>query len=423
MGVINIFATNFKENASGSIIEDGGQIANLSATKFVQNSDDSINYDKNKDRTPPTDIRITKVEGPFDDKGKLVDKIALGASYVYKATTSRKPKKEEIALLKWSVKFDDAKKIIILGTASINKLEGDKIIIPLKINHEFEKAKIYAFYQKADDGVSVDLSLKNELNQGGAFLFIIADELLPSGKIVRKVVVPKPETILDFFNSNMYEKYGMTPPNMSSNITIGEHAGGLNQSRFLSGSTLTNGAPNMTGTPQYIDIKKAMNAGCKIHSTESIIADLKRLQNEAPTTQAKARLQKVINSVEKIERETLIEGHVPPNAIKSPISMKITKGLRVVNIIGIVITAYEIEKVIEKSIKQKSFKPIGAETIRQVGGWGGAIAGAKIGGVFGAAIGVETGPGALATGAIGGLIFGTAGYFGADWIADYIDEN
>ena len=160
MGAINILATDFKENVSGSIREDGGQILNQSEAKVVQNGAKGVDYDKNKDRKPPTDIRITKVEGHFDTKDKLVDKIVLGTSYIYKATPSRKPKKEEIALLKWSVKFDDAKKIIILGTASLNKLEGNKIIIHIKINYEFEKARVYAFYQKADDGVSVELSLK-----------------------------------------------------------------------------------------------------------------------------------------------------------------------------------------------------------------------------------------------------------------------
>lgn len=29
----------------------------------------------------------------------------------------------------------------------------------------------------------------------------------------------------------------------------------------------------------------------------------------------------------------------------------------------------------------------------------------------------------MLTGLVGGIIFGTAGYFGADWVADYIDEN
>jgi hypothetical protein len=160
MGVINIFATDFIENASGSIIEDGGEIVNLSEAKVVQNGAKGIDYDKNKDRKPPTDIRITKVEGPFDDKGKIVDKIVLGTFYVYKATTSRKPTVTEIGLLKWSVKFDDGERLIINGVASLNKLDGDKIIIQLVLKHDFEKAKIYAFYQKAEDGVSVELSLK-----------------------------------------------------------------------------------------------------------------------------------------------------------------------------------------------------------------------------------------------------------------------
>lgn len=38
-------------------------------------------------------------------------------------------------------------------------------------------------------------------------------------------------------------------------------------------------------------------------------------------------------------------------------------------------------------------------------------------------MGIETGPGAILTGAVGAVIFGAAGDFGADWIADYIGEN
>ena len=52
-----------------------------------------------------------------------------------------------------------------------------------------------------------------------------------------------------------------------------------------------------------------------------------------------------------------------------------------------------------------------------------AAAGFKVGGVVGAALGIETGPGAILTGAIGGIVFGTAGYFGADWVADHIYAN
>ncbi|MEO8236663.1 MAG: hypothetical protein ABI576_01045 [Flavobacterium sp.] len=160
MGKITILANNFFENASGSIRDDAAEIITQSAKKVVQNGEKGVNYDKNIDRKPPTDIRITKVEGPFDAQGKLVDKIVLGTSYIFKATPTRKPKVTELKLLKWAIKLDDNGKDIIAGVASLNKLEGDKIIIAFKINHDFEKAKVYAFYQKADDKVSVDLNLQ-----------------------------------------------------------------------------------------------------------------------------------------------------------------------------------------------------------------------------------------------------------------------
>lgn len=37
--------------------------------------------------------------------------------------------------------------------------------------------------------------------------------------------------------------------------------------------------------------------------------------------------------------------------------------------------------------------------------------------------GIETGPGAIITGLVGGIVAGAAGYYGADWIADHIYEN
>ena len=48
---------------------------------------------------------------------------------------------------------------------------------------------------------------------------------------------------------------------------------------------------------------------------------------------------------------------------------------------------------------------------------------AIIGGAAGAAVGIETGPGAVVTGFVGAVIFGVAGYLGADWVADFIDKN
>ncbi|SHL78107.1 DUF3289 family protein [Flavobacterium saccharophilum] len=160
MGKITILANNISEEASGNIRSDASYIVNQSGGKIIQNSEKGINYNNYQDRQPPTDIRIKKVEGPYDSNDKLIDKIELGKFYSFKATPTRKPTFIEIALLKWAIKLDDNKKEIIDGVASQNKLEGEKIRISFKINHDFEKARIYAFYQKPDDLVSVELSLK-----------------------------------------------------------------------------------------------------------------------------------------------------------------------------------------------------------------------------------------------------------------------
>lgn len=96
---------------------------------------------------------------------------------------------------------------------------------------------------------------------------------------------------------------------------------------------------------------------------------------------------------------------------------------RVLMVLGVVLTAVELTQAARRSIEEGSARPLSAETIRQVGGWGGAIAGGKIGFAVGALFGIETGPGALISGAVGAVIFGAAGYFGADWIADQISPN
>ncbi len=136
-----------------------------------------------------------------------------------------------------------------------------------------------------------------------------------------------------------------------------------------------------------------------------------------------SRIDKLKDVILKVEREVLTQGEVPKTAIKSGTSMNFTRSLRVVQFVGFAITAYDLSTATHKSIKTESPKPIITEGIRQVGGWGAAFTGVKLGGATGVALGIETGPGAILTGAVGAIIFGAAGYYGADWVADFIDEN
>ena len=255
---------------------------------------------------------------------------------------------------------------------------------------------------------------------GRAFLFILADEVLPSGKLVRKVLAVAPQNHADVIK-NHPEIYGIKPANPSRNTSMGEHALGDNNSRYISASTKRGGAPTMTGRRVYIDVKKVTAAGVVIHSTETIIADLDRLAAQNPGM--RIRVEKLKSVIERVEGEVLLEGNVAASAVKSATSMRITQGLRFVQTVGMVITVYDLGNATVKSFREASAAPIVAETVRQVGGWAGAWAGVKIGAAAGALVGIETGPGAILTGAAGALIFGALGYLGADVLADYIDEN
>lgn len=251
------------------------------------------------------------------------------------------------------------------------------------------------------------------------YLFILVDEVLPSGKVVRKVLTV-PQNFAEQIAANP-EIFGIKPLNPSSSVSIGEHALGNTNSKFTSASSLPKGAPNMAGRPVYIDIAKAKAAGATIHSTEDIIKDLDKILQQNPAMES--RINKLKDVIVNVEKEVLLEGDVPKSAIKSEAAMKTTRTLRFVQFVGVAFTVYDLGQATAKSIKTESADPIVAESIRQVGGWGGAWLGIKLGAAAGAAVGIETGPGAVVTGAVGALIFGTAGYFGADWIADWIDEN
>ncbi len=102
--------------------------------------------------------------------------------------------------------------------------------------------------------------------------------------------------------------------------------------------------------------------------------------------------------------------------------MAATRGLQFLQDVGIVLTIYDLDQAEVRSVQAHSMRPFAAEAICQSGGWGRALVGMRLGAAGGAMIGIETGPGALATGAIGGFIGGVIGFFGAGMVASVIDR-
>ena len=71
----------------------------------------------------------------------------------------------------------------------------------------------------------------------------------------------------------------------------------------------------------------------------------------------------------------------------------------------------------------ESPKPIVAESIRQAGGWSGALITATAWGSYAAASTSISGPWAIVIGFAASLVGGFLGYFFSDKVADHIDEN
>ena len=258
------------------------------------------------------------------------------------------------------------------------------------------------------------------------FTFLIGDEILPSGKAVRKIMIPKDPTLDPKLVEQIIkpEKFGIHPIKPNSPVPIGRHVLGMTDSKYISVSSLPKGSPRFEGTPYWINLDKVIKSGATIHYEDAIIKDLERIAEKSAN---RPDFLKFIEDIKYkssvIDKEMLIEGSIPAKAVKGSLAKGLTTGFKVWTGVGVVLSVHDLSKASVRSYKENSIKPIAAQTIREVGGWGGAFAGAKIGAAAGGLIGIETGPGAVFTAAAGGLIFGIGGYFGAEWIADYFDKG
>lgn len=283
------------------------------------------------------------------------------------------------------------------------------------------------------EGSVVEQTSENMPARG--FFFVVVDEVGKEGFLTRKVYASLDDPYLKamnlpnerMLNEVFPEKYGLEGKDLTSKATIAEHVMGVDtKSRYTSTSSLfPEGSPRFQGKPIYIDINKAISSGAKLVKTEEIITALEEYKTIAP--KRVKRIDQIIGYVRDIDKEVLVANSAPAKAIFTDESLqfvqKVGKVGRVVQLFGFALTAYDLTMAGQESLKTNSMAPISAEVIRQAGGWGSGVAGIKVGTAIGVTLGIETGPGAVITGLVGGIIFGAAGYFGADWVADFIYEN
>lgn len=153
----------------------------------------------------------------------------------------------------------------------------------------------------------------------------------------------------------------------------------MKPSPFSSASTRTFGATRFSGKPFWIDAALAEKAGATIHETSEIIDDLDRILRKTKDA-ASARKVSLIKDLVAADAEVLVRGNVPAAAVKGPMVMAGTRVLQGVQVVDFTISAYNLYGAGRTSVQTHSVKPIGAEVVRQVGGWGAAWAGMKLGG-------------------------------------------
>jgi murein DD-endopeptidase MepM/ murein hydrolase activator NlpD len=310
-------------------------------------------------------------------------------------------------------------------------------------------------------------------------LFVIFEQLpeIGSDKVIRKIAAIPSD----------FSKHPHLSTSPGANITPAEHALAVKPSQYLSSSNRSYGSPTNVSEeisakygnkpaprtanpkdfvgkfrgeksrPVIIDVNK-LPPGTRIVTEQELILDLRRHASAKG-----ANLETLIRTIREVEGETLTEGSVPKDAVKkvSNVHSKyiltaeelaakralgqitqnelenelktlakaynrakiIGRAGRVITVVGAVFTVIDVANAAQRSYEKRSFKPLAAEGVRQIGGWGGAAFGAELGFAVGATFGIVTGPGAIVTGAIGAMVFGAIGYFAADWVADWIDDN
>ena len=291
----------------------------------------------------------------------------------------------------------------------------------------------YLYQTETNDRKDSQFDVLGHLMPARAFFFVVVEEPGKDGFLTRHCYASVDNQYLKEMKlfpvqeqkEVFPEKYGVWPRDPDSTASIADHVLENEKiTKFVSASTLfPAGSPRFDGKSVYIDIAKAKRSGVRFVATDEILQALDHYAVENP--QVKKKVERIVRHVRNADGEVLLHGKpVPPYGVFTERSLAGALGLvkyaRVVQVFGIVFTAYDLGVSADQSFHAKNVQPIEKELVLQAGGWGGAVAGVKIGGAAGALVGIEAGPGAVITGLIGGIVFGAIGYFGAGFVADHI---
>ncbi|HEX8199715.1 MAG TPA: LysM domain-containing protein, partial [Isosphaeraceae bacterium] len=180
-----------------------------------------------------------------------------------------------------------------------------------------------------------------------AFFFVVADEVDPfTRKVVRKVAFPKdiqgnPQLLQRLLHP---QRFGFQAIDPGSKVSVGRHVLGMTNSNYISASERMLGSPRFGGDRYWIDVQKFERSGGIVHEGQVIRTDLARIAAKTKEPRFLGYIDEIRHKSLVIDKEVLLEGPVPAAAVKGARAMALTRGLQVVQGVGLVVSAYDLGK-------------------------------------------------------------------------------
>jgi hypothetical protein len=257
----------------------------------------------------------------------------------------------------------------------------------------------------------------------------------------RDVAYRKTDAVTDPHAMKGGPEGGIHPTDPRSSMSVGEHVTELRDLNLPPGSkrspyvSLSSNPHAHIGNPDspfklrwtveyIIDLEKVRKEGTQILSHEEVIQGIDDAVRNGEISAHQAEVWKSRQSGPHGEREMVAKGSIPSAAIETRALRAAKFGARFLGYAGVAVTAYDLTGAALESVELGSPRPIAAETVRQAGGWGGGVAGAALGAKLGGTSGWALGPwGAFGLGVGLAVVGGVGGYFGADFLADFVHPN
>ncbi len=103
---------------------------------------------------------VKKMEGPFNEQGKLIEEMIEGQEYVFKATEFQKSTMSPIKHIWWAEKIDEGEITDLEYNKGVNPYLDDKKVVCFKYKaKKAEKIRIYAYVASPAEKVSVEVPI------------------------------------------------------------------------------------------------------------------------------------------------------------------------------------------------------------------------------------------------------------------------